>query len=92
MFSDRINPSTICRTYGAGWIDLIFFSRLPDEAEKTQWMLFPLLYCFAGTMIECLTSKRDDAFCLSSLRGIGSMSRRLERQKYLVYPAILSKH
>jgi hypothetical protein len=33
MFSDRINPSTICRhrpglstgTYGAGWIDLIFF-------------------------------------------------------------------
>ena len=46
-------------------------------------MRIPLLYCFVGPIIESLPSKRDDAFCLSSLRGVGSTSRRLERQKYI---------
>jgi len=55
-------------------------------------MLFSLLYCVVGKMIERLPLKRDDAFCLSSLRGVGSTSRRLERQKYLLYPVILSKY
>jgi hypothetical protein len=50
-----------------------------------------LLYCIVGTMIEHLPLKRDYAFCLSSLRGVGSTSRRQERQKYLFYPVILSK-
>jgi hypothetical protein len=55
-----------------------FFSRLPDEAEKTQFRFsgkkgqginneyFFLVLQFFGAMSERLPSKRDDAFCLSS--------------------------
>ena len=42
---------------------------------------FPLYYCFVGAMSERLPSKRAMLFVFL-----------LERQKYLVYSVILSKH
>ena len=53
-----------------------FFSRLPDEAEKTQFRFsgkkgqginsgcFSLVSQFFGAMSERLPSKRDNTFCL----------------------------